>query len=265
MQFSDALEFTRYNSGAHFLDSGDAYGRHWQRPAPDSGDVIRITEDGGIIETTQWLADWFDFHDLATDFEESDFYTSDDSWFESADGFMTELGYRQLTRDNTYNNENNFSQDFVWEVWAPEDSDVSDWVWADADRDRVVVVIYVHTGCDIRGGYSPPMFLVCDDGNCEYVFPLTWVCSYGISDTRDARLLRRGRRDGGDSRSHEVAEDNGLNPDEWCAGYSSEPWYHMTEQLTSAGFTKMRTLKTGWAFMNPETRETIHVGASYWP
>lgn len=256
MKFSTALAFTRYNSGKNMLDSGGAYGRHWQQPAPSGEDIIRVSEDGGTIETTRWLADWFDLHDLHHAYHEG-VEADGHGGFESGASFLEDAGYKCLARDNTYNNENDLSQDFVWEVWVPEHVECADWVWANTWRDSVVVVIYVHTGCDIRGGYSPPMFLTCDDGNCETVFPLTWVCGYGISDTRGAFY--------DDSPSHEACGEHGLTPDEWCAGYSSNPWRHMVEQLEGAGFTQTRTLAQGWAFRNPETKQTIFVGPDYTP
>jgi hypothetical protein len=62
---------------------------------------------------------------------------------------LTHNTYQQVARDNTYNQENDLSAQFVFSVFAPEGC--SDWVWAD----DVFVVVENHLGGDVRGNYGP--------------------------------------------------------------------------------------------------------------
>lgn len=57
--------------------------------------------------------------------------------------------YEQAARDNTYNQENDLSANYVYSVFAPVDC--SDWLWCD----DVFVVIENHLGGDVRGNYGP--------------------------------------------------------------------------------------------------------------
>jgi hypothetical protein len=57
--------------------------------------------------------------------------------------------YEQVARDNTYNQENDLSANYVYSVFAPVDC--SDWLWCD----DVFVVIENHLGGDVRGNYGP--------------------------------------------------------------------------------------------------------------
>jgi len=180
MDYERAVHFTRYNSGRHFLDSGDAYGRHHESEKdPENETLIYPAKPEGAglfdvsISTNQLLVDCFEEHESITQqYENLASKENDLSFFELGVAVMEKLGYRQVARDNTYNNENDYSQDFVWEVWhSPEVSDGRDWVWQSGrdtfgytcpltgeDLPHIVVVLYIHTGCDIRGGYSPPIF-----------------------------------------------------------------------------------------------------------
>ena len=56
--------------------------------------------------------------------------------------------YQSVYRDNVYNHENNFSDLFVFEVFAPENT--SDWCYAD----DIYVSVSVHRGGDVRGNYG---------------------------------------------------------------------------------------------------------------
>lgn len=62
---------------------------------------------------------------------------------------LTHQPYQQVARDNTYNQENDLSANYVFSVFAPVDC--SDWLWAD----DVFVVVENHLGGDVRGNYGP--------------------------------------------------------------------------------------------------------------
>jgi hypothetical protein len=160
--FETIAKAFRYNSGKSLMDSGDYYGRHYEKPPlEEKAPIVTIdvwkTEVSPTIETARFLAEnsEVDF-ELQERFEEWAALeeNSDMSWFEAGETFATEvLGLVQLVRDNTYNNENDLSQDYVWEVYS--ESDKGDWIY----DDDAIMVCYAHTGCDVRGGYSYPLFL----------------------------------------------------------------------------------------------------------
>jgi len=96
--------------------------------------------------------------------------------FEVPPEVMERLGYVQVARDNTYNTDNDLDQDFVWEVWQREGA-AREWFY----DDTAIVLVYVHTGADIRGGYAPALALRFDG---DYTVPFFRV-SYYCEDTGD--------------------------------------------------------------------------------
>ena len=56
-------------------------------------------------------------------------------------------GYREVTRDNTCNSENDFDYGFTWTVYAPVGSD--EWAF-----DDVFIAVCLHRGGDPRGNYG---------------------------------------------------------------------------------------------------------------
>jgi hypothetical protein len=143
---------------------------------------------------------------------------SDLNWFEAGEKFATEvLSLTQLARDNTYNGENDLSQTYVWEVYS--ESDNGDWIY----NDDALMVVYAHTGCDVRGGYAYPLFLRCQG---DYSIPMDLVAEFFITD---ARL------------NGEDLEDEACRSldEQWQCGYSSNPAYHMSKDIERVfSFTK---------------------------
>lgn len=175
MKYERALEFTRYNSGKHMMDSGGESGRSWQQPPPPNsmvvGDSICLT--GVLVEHFEEDSDLnAAYHEWVGD--------KDGSWFETTSEFMEEHGYTEVARDNVYNTENDFDQVFVFEVWSLDGDE--DWYYSD----DVVIVLYVHTGADVRGGYSPPLFGKWTmEGNLPEL-RLTWYAEPGNPDSEAA-------------------------------------------------------------------------------
>jgi len=165
-------KYTRQNTGSHFLDSGGAYGRIYNKPilknlASMDGDY------GAVISVTHLLAEFAEIHPLHKQFYKYANRPENvrEPWFELGDSFMRERGYTQSCRDNTYNADNDFDQEFVYEIWTPEHSGSDDYLY----DDDAVVLIYAHTGCDVRGGYASPMIVTFP--SCEYTMPFDFQCS----------------------------------------------------------------------------------------
>lgn len=122
--------------------------------------------------------------------------------------------YEHVTRDNTYNSENDLSANFVFSVFAPVDR--SEWFWCD----DVFVVVEKHLGGDVRGNYGPAE-VYCADNIGETGF-LDWVCGWWASPINP------------DSVSHladlECRELGRIN-DQLAIGWSSHPTSHMRDLL----------------------------------
>lgn len=236
--FADAC---RYNSGSHFLDSGGAYGRHWQKPAIEEKtfsatlDVWR-NEITGTIETAHFL----DSHlkvdrDIQTQFEE---WAADreGDWFSLSVEFAEDvLGMTQRARDNVYNGENDLTQVYIWEVYTPEDDDSRDWLYAD----DALTVIFVHTGCDVRGGYSAPLFC---RGKGEYVIPVDVCAEFYAIEARDG--------DGDEIETQDIGE-------KWRSGWSSWPAGQLRDDVKRV-FHFTKTATTVCALLN--SGEVVKIG-----
>lgn len=123
----------------------------------------------------------------------------------------THQQYRQELRDNTYNSENDFSANFVFSIYVPEDC--GDWCYAS----DVFVTVERHLGGDVRGNYGPfSVFRV--DNLAESGF-LDWVCGWHAEPLpQDA-----------DPDWPDLQRWN----DRFCIGYSSWPTGELREALAS--------------------------------
>lgn len=164
----------RYNTGRHLLDSGGAYGRNWER----NQDRDFATEPAERVEfsTYQWgdkPMNWdIDYrlslyHYLTTQLLyvpelDEQFHAfcdlpehEDDSYLELMETFCESIGVEYQTV-NTYNGESNLDQ-------------VMQYVhYRDAD-DNLIVIVSVHGGCDVRGGYAKPhVFRACPWDDDEF-------------------------------------------------------------------------------------------------
>lgn len=256
-QFDIIASYCRYNTGSHFLDSGSAYGRHWQKPPITKDDKAvtlecwgrgsgnlddRDPEINATINTAHYLDAGFDLDmEIMARFEEFvEKDESNDNWFEVSNRFCSEvLGLHQHSRENVYNNENDLSQVFVWEVWT-ENENESDWLYAN----DALCVIFVHTGCDVRGGYARPMFM---RSKGSYSIQFDWVAQFYAAEGTDA--------DGEELVEHELREID----EKWQCGYSSLPSSQLSKDVErvvgfeDGGDTVTVLLKTG---------ETVKVVAS---
>lgn len=168
------------NTGRHMLDSGGAYGRNWER---NQGIDFQKTRPV-LMRFDKWRGDnWeleytqnvYHFLDDRLEFDSSmdgvfNRYVKkvdpndDQSWFELAEGFADYLDslpkYNGLVTGlegsgkpftvNTYNGEDNLSQ-------------VIQYVYFEVD-DSPYVLLSIHGGCDVRGGYTKPrVFKVGND------------------------------------------------------------------------------------------------------
>ena len=228
-------EACRYNSGRHFLDSGDHYGRHYEKPPisedcnPVSVEIWRNNDISATIETAHFLAEHYEVdHDVQAQFEDWQGEREGD-WFSLAQEFCEEIGLTSQARDNVYNGENDLSQVYIWEVWTEEENP-SDWIYSE----NPLVTIHIHTGCDVRGGYSRPLF--CRPKG-EYAVAVDHVASYRITE------------------SH--YETEGLD-ERWQCGYSSYPAGQVRDDVERI-FT--HTVKNGSFIAKLKSGEVVRIAA----
>ena len=110
-----AVSFTRYNSGKHFLDSGGANGRLWQKDAPVDSPVY-LSGGQPVISLTRLLQDAFEEHSTISELfmlycEVSDTYHMDHT-------VLDLMGFSEIESGNTFNEANDLDQDYQWSVWS---------------------------------------------------------------------------------------------------------------------------------------------------
>lgn len=157
------------NTGAHILDSGDLYGRWWQRNQGrnfrEEPEVFVKIEDDGFVNLTfntyHYLRRYLERDSFSVWLEKRLYEYADlpenegMSWWQIIDSFA------EILRDegwatqsfNTYNFDNFLEQVLQGIVISREDED-----------DVVYVILQIHNGCDVRGGYTVPrVFRVVQD------------------------------------------------------------------------------------------------------
>src|SRR5258708_7395815 len=53
---TDFYSLSRQNTGSHFLDSGGAYGRQWQKPMDKKNNLVRIEADKSSNSIEAWIS-----------------------------------------------------------------------------------------------------------------------------------------------------------------------------------------------------------------
>lgn len=188
MLHTRTVSFARHDSGRQLCDSGDYYGRHYDSPPPPADAPLvyadtRYPDHGAAISTVAWFDTFITEHaTLTAAWQTSPEHADvDTSWWDALETFMEREGYRQVVYNNTYNSDNDFDQQFVYQVWVPDGTVVYDWMYAD----DAVAVFFIHTGCDVRSGYAPPIIAQsCRETGGDYVFPLDWSVRYHLADWR---------------------------------------------------------------------------------
>jgi hypothetical protein len=154
----------RQNTGSHMCDSGSAYGYHYQRAIPKELITIDVDFDrntvSATINTPVWLPEVLDvdnrsqriLNNLNRKFPE-------DSWDDLIDKLSDKLDLKVRLTENTYNGENDLSQNILYTVLSNSD----DWYY----DDDAVIIVRSHNGCDVRGGYSNP---ICCKASSEDTF-----------------------------------------------------------------------------------------------
>lgn len=184
------------NTGRHFLDSGGAYGRNWERNqglVEASGltprELFEAASPGiwdtygyPMVHIYHYLKDRLDevSEPLNTLFDEfvdgGKTGWERDRWsnaYGTAEQFVEEeLGVKHYGGGYTYNHENLLSQDFQWVDFEVEDPLVIGEQIVDEGH---YIGISIHGGCDARGGFTDYKWFRVYDDECPAVI-------YQVSD-----------------------------------------------------------------------------------
>lgn len=194
------------NTGTNFLDSGGAYGRHWERNQGvdfASKPAVEVdcnwSNEGDRIDFTINL-----YHFLTTNLTSDDVTDEFNSRFEVMDDWDVLVAglsgdaiwwlarrFKVRASDlsngwyNSYNGESNLSQVIRYRYIGDG-----------------YVILQVHNGCDVRGGYTDAkLFKLQGDGLCEGVYGTitypdgrkvdvsTWYNGYSLTDAQGEEVL----------------------------------------------------------------------------
>lgn len=151
------------NTGAHFLDSGGAYGRHHERNHGkyeidfDQEPQVSADKYGVSLSVYHYLARRLEYcPDLQAEFQ--DFIASspdDEGWLSLAESFAE-------TKDKSYQTWNTYNGDCYLSQTVQGVS------FRDDKRGETYALIQIHGGCDVRGGYTKPRIfrIVVDNAEC---------------------------------------------------------------------------------------------------
>lgn len=186
-------EMLTENTGEHFLDSGGAYGRHWQRNADKDFDAepqswlrayLYTPRDGSptleldvthsvyhfILDRTAYRPDvdehfreWCAENGQYPDFSGMEAYAED---FHDEDN---PYGHIYPITVNTYNHESVLSQTLQYTSLYHK------------YFDQWVHLIQIHGGCDVRGGYTDARAFETYSSDSEDPYPLADDGRYSIS------------------------------------------------------------------------------------
>jgi hypothetical protein len=185
------------NTGSHFLDSGGAYGRHWERNQEltiedfenEPEESYTYNKDSNYLERTvsvfhflsQLDTDWIceEFNNMpCRDWDSGGevYGVSDAQWRWLTSKCEVEIGYTF----NTYNGDSHLSQ-------------VLQGSWLKLNGD-VYLLLQIHGGCDVRGGYTNAKLFTTHEEYSIHEYLREYIDSYEIDED-----LREGFIDAVDS------------------------------------------------------------------
>ena len=150
-----AAMFTE-NTGTHFLDSGGAYGRNWERnqgkTTRDYLNAPEVINAGDYFErdSFHFLHNCLSYDAVMDAAFQAYLDKSDDHYLTDMENFPISLGVEEgnIQTINTYNYDNALTQTLQFTYWEL--------------GGNTYVALQVHGGCDVRGGYTRPRIFTGD-------------------------------------------------------------------------------------------------------
>lgn len=214
-------EMLTENTGRGLLDSGDAYGRNWERnqglTVADfvNSEKVRLTKYGPAASLFHYLNDTLEYaEELDKEFQEwiDDPIRKDNSYLEDSYDWASNFEDSYYPSFNSYNGEDILSQGFQVETFSMDGDDYC--------------CLSIHGGCDIRGGYTKPrIFKILGES-------FGWNCSdYTIfSVDRKAENVRLDIR-GGEITDHEGHYIDNNDPlYKWACFWQQEEGYPIWDE-----------------------------------
>lgn len=237
----DFFALAREDTGRHLLDSGGHYGRHHEKPdVPEDSHVIERRGDHLSdlrINTPAFLTAWHSVdRDLQAAFQRFAEHASNrqSPWSELVEVFLNGQGYKQVSSGNPYNVDNDLSQVYTFSTWVPMGFD-GDWVYA---GQTAVTVYRMHNGCDVRGGYSRPLFTRVRGEYTDTPYPFTvtigarTLAARFATDVTLSDSKRTTRKAGERWEGPPWQIDDMTDPfQRWTCHYSRAPLYMMEQDV----------------------------------
>ena len=193
------------NTGAHFLDSGGAYGRNWERNKGITPEDFQSRSAATLDVSNDFLDVTLDVFHFLTDrltyaptmqrmFDLFVAITSDERtpWLADLEDFAERMHDKyggnydeQHYSVNSYNGEDLLSQVIQWTSFVGPD-------------DETYIGLQIHGGCDVRGGYTAPKFFTVGQYDGLYNMfdnaKFTLYCDADPSDEPDPLFGERNYR-----------------------------------------------------------------------
>lgn len=160
-------------TGASILDSGGAYGRHWERNAGMTTEAWESTPSATVskwgdvtVSTFHYMRDRLRFHaDMDAAFRE---FADTDEWEREP---WLPIMKAWVTGVHDSDRYSDLSEPRTWNTYNGEDylSQVLQGVTFRHDG-HTYAIVQTHNGCDVRGGYSSPRVFRVECDMSEY-FP----------------------------------------------------------------------------------------------
>lgn len=162
------------NTGRHFLDSGGTSGRAWQRNqarefASEPESVLKWDYDyiSVVHNLYHWLVSRLEYsEELTAAFDKFSEEQENTHYLEDMEAWAAEIGGRGIYGEgdpitvNSYNHEELLSQVIQFTYFELEDADA----FEDATGGSYVL-LQIHGGADVRGGYTAPKVFAVEDGS----------------------------------------------------------------------------------------------------
>lgn len=152
-------EMLTENTGTHFLDSGGAYGRNWQHNQHKTLEDFRrelpvsVTEDYPEVSVFHFLNDRLTYEpELDKAFQDFRLDANGDvSDWELMDAWAFQVAEspNEIWAENSYNFETYLSQTLQFVTFIDTSG-------------RFLVILQIHGGADVRGGYTEPRVFSAD-------------------------------------------------------------------------------------------------------
>lgn len=154
-------EMLTEDTGRHLLDSGGESGRNWQRNQGRTPEQFRaepeVSADGDtyVISLYHFLERGLDYDDLCHEYNTTFVPAKNHDgrvWGTSSEAleWLSDNGFEVGDTFNSYNHDSHLSQVIQYTLLRRECQDY--------------LLLQVHGGCDVRGGYTDARLFVAEDG-----------------------------------------------------------------------------------------------------